>query len=89
MPCVAKILLSAVLSITPGNFLALKTWKTSLKQEAKTGAEPLFRDWVVLGEPTLTKFIFRLLELSKSVDNKLTGRKRGNVLPEGTFCSDT
>ena len=46
IPCVAKILLSAVLSITPGNFLALNTWKTSLKQDARTGALPLLReDW--------------------------------------------
>jgi hypothetical protein len=31
-------LLSWVLSITPGNFLAEKTWKGSEKTEARTGA---------------------------------------------------
>ena len=43
MPCVAKHLLRLVDSMTPGNFLAEKTWKTSLKQEASTGAEPVLR----------------------------------------------
>ena len=63
--------------MTPGNFLAEKTWKTSEKHEARTGAEPLFSDcWVFCwgdcwdcwaaerraeGEPTLTKFILRLV----------------------------
>lgn len=65
MPCVAKHLLSGVLSMTPGNFLALKTWKMLLKHEAKTGADPVFRVWwppgvPEAGLPTLTKFILSL-----------------------------
>lgn len=40
MPCVAKHLLSLVLSTTPGNFFALYTWNLSLKHAASTGAMP-------------------------------------------------
>jgi len=58
MPCVAKHLLRLVLSITPGNLFALKTWNTWEKQLARTGADPLFKLWGEVGEPTLTKFIF-------------------------------
>lgn len=43
IPWVAKHLLRGVLSITPGNFLAENTWKTSLKQDARTGAEAVLR----------------------------------------------
>lgn len=60
IPCVAKHLLRLVLSMTPGNLFALKTWKTCEKQDARTGAEPLLRLWGDDGEPTLTKFIFSL-----------------------------
>lgn len=62
MPCVAKHLLNCVLSITPGNFLALKTWNTLENVEASTGAVPLLSDCADgdVGVPTLTKFIFRL-----------------------------
>lgn len=64
MPCVAKHLLSPVLSQTPGNFLAENTWKTSLKHEARTGAFPVLTIEFALaccplgavdGGPTLTK----------------------------------
>lgn len=64
MPCVAKHLLSPVLSQTPGNFLAEYTWKTSLKQEARTGAFPVLTMELELpccplraedGGPTFTK----------------------------------
>jgi hypothetical protein len=61
IPCVAKHLLSGVLSQTPGNFLAEKTWKTSLKADARTGALPVFIVGVAVSEPlaggapTLTK----------------------------------
>ena len=48
--------------MTPGNFLAEKTWKTSLKQEARTGADTVLSVWAAGGEPTLTKFIFNLVE---------------------------
>ncbi len=41
MPCVAKHLLSFVLSITPGNFLAEKTSNEFEKHEARTGADPV------------------------------------------------
>lgn len=41
MPCVAKHLLSGVLSTTPGNFFAEKTVNISLKQEASMGALPV------------------------------------------------
>lgn len=41
MPCVAKHLLSFVLSTTPGNFFALNTVNTSLKHAASTGALPV------------------------------------------------
>ena len=41
MPCFAKALLRGVLSTTPGNFLAEKTWNSSLKQVAKMGADPV------------------------------------------------
>ena len=44
-------MLSAVLSITPGNFLAEKTWKTSEKQLARTGADPVLRWPVGVREP--------------------------------------
>ena len=47
--------------MTPGNFLAEKTWKTSLKMLARTGAEPEFSDCGEVGEPTFTKFILRLV----------------------------
>ena len=51
--------------MTPGNFLALKTWKMLLKHEASTGAEPVFSVWwppgvPEAGLPTLTKFILSL-----------------------------
>jgi hypothetical protein len=36
--------LSSVLSITPGNFFALKTWKGRVKTEARTGAAEVLRD---------------------------------------------
>ncbi len=52
-------MLRLVLSMTPGNFFAEKTWKISLKVEASTGAEPVFSD-VPLLLPTLTKFILSL-----------------------------
>lgn len=42
IPCVAKHLLRGVLSQTPGNFLAEKTWNTSLKTDASIGALPWF-----------------------------------------------
>ena len=64
MPCVAKHLLNDVLSMTPGNFLALKTWKTSEKVVASTGALPVFKVAGLPGcvwLPTLTKFILSLL----------------------------
>ena len=48
MPCVAKHLLSWVLSTTPGNFLAEKTVKGSLKQEASTGARPVLMPCVMV-----------------------------------------
>lgn len=53
MPCVAKHLLSSVLSQTPGNFFAEYTWKTSLKTEARIGDLPsltgLSPFWSALG----------------------------------------
>lgn len=42
MPCWAKVLLSSVDSITPGNFLALNTWNGRVKTEARTGAAVVF-----------------------------------------------
>lgn len=63
MPCVAKHRLRSVLSMTPGNFLALKTWNIWEKQDASTGADPLLSDVASVGEPTLTKFIFNLQKL--------------------------
>lgn len=70
IPCVAKHLLSAVLSHTPGNFLALNTWNGSLKTEARIGA----LDWLIpvpeleepeegrgVGRPTFTKENWSLL----------------------------
>lgn len=71
MPCVAKHLLSAVLSHTPGNFLALNTWNGSLKTEARIGA----LDWLMpvlepddpegrgVGRPTFTKENWSLFEV--------------------------
>jgi hypothetical protein len=44
MPCLAKVRLNSVLSITPGNFFALKTWKGWVKTEARTGAAEVLRD---------------------------------------------
>jgi hypothetical protein len=38
IPCPAKVLLSSVDSITPGNFFALKTWNGFVKTDARTGA---------------------------------------------------
>lgn len=66
MPCSAKHLLSGVLSITPGNFLAEKTWNGSEKTDARTGAEPWLRTGCPFSEgaPTLTKFILRLEDVS-------------------------
>ena len=52
-------MLRFVLSITPGNFFALKTWKTSEKALARTGAEPVLSP-PPSTRPTLTKFIFNL-----------------------------
>lgn len=60
IPCVAKHLLRLVLSMTPGNFFAENTWKTSLKVLARTGAEPVLSLFGLLLSPTLTKFIFNL-----------------------------
>jgi hypothetical protein len=64
MPWLAKHLLSGVLSQTPGNFLAENTEKTSLKQDASTGAFPWLTMELALaaccpfeamfGSPTLT-----------------------------------
>ena len=62
IPWVAKHLLSSVLSMTPGNFFALKTWNTFEKAEARTGAALVFSAVEELREPTLTKFIFRLAQ---------------------------
>jgi hypothetical protein len=84
MPCVAKHLLKGVLSMTPGNFLAEKTWKTSLKQEARTGAEAVFRVWAAVGEPTLTKFIFNLRH-----SQLVLGMELRSQLPERAFSPDT
>lgn len=39
IPCLANALLRGVLSTTPGNFLAEKTWNSLLKPEASIGAE--------------------------------------------------
>ena len=47
MPWVANDLLRSVLSITPGNFLALKTLNGLLKIEANTGAVVLVTVWVI------------------------------------------
>lgn len=44
IPCAAKVLLSSVDSITPGNFFALKTWKGLVKTDARTGAAEVLRD---------------------------------------------
>lgn len=61
MPCPAKHLLRGVLSMTPGNFFALYTWKASLKHEASTGALPVFKLLPLpMCFPTSTKFIFKL-----------------------------
>ena len=64
IPCVAKHLLRFVLSMTPGNFFALKTWKMSLKQDARTGAEAVLSLCSLCGQPTFTKFIFNLSGLA-------------------------
>lgn len=59
--------------MTPGNFLAEKTWNGSEKTEANTGAVP----WLMTGAPfvdsvdgvpTLTKLIFRLILLAIALD---------------------
>lgn len=76
IPWVAKHLLRAVLSTTPGNFFAEYTVKTSEKQEARTGALPVLiaPDWVrdaavsesgvpePVGAPTFTNEKRRLKE---------------------------
>jgi hypothetical protein len=91
MPWVAKHLLRFVLSITPGNFFALKTWKTSEKVLASTGADPVFR---LPPSPTLTKFILSLIyrrEVLEGCDSEGTNLDvgiGGNMVPEGTFCPD-
>jgi hypothetical protein len=51
MPCCAKVLLSSVDSITPGNFLALNTWKGFVKTDARTGAEVVLSE-ALGGAPT-------------------------------------
>lgn len=55
----AKVLLSDVLSHTPGNFLAEYTVNAALKQDAKIGALPLITvdccPGMELGFPTLMK----------------------------------
>lgn len=69
--------------MTPGNFLAEKTWNGSEKTEASTGAVP----WLITGAPfvdsvdgvpTLTKLIFRLVLLAIALirvfERSLTGR---------------
>lgn len=72
--------------------MAEKTWKTSLKMLARTGAEPELSDWGEVGEPTLTKFIFRLGG-SEFGGFLVCFRGRGGgggggYVPEGTFGSD-
>jgi len=64
IPCMAKHLLRAVLSMTPGNFLALKTWKGSEYVVARIGADCVIRQLGRFGSPTSTKFSFNLAELS-------------------------
>lgn len=76
IPCVAKHLLSGVLSITPGNFLALKTWKMSLKAVARTGAEPVCRVDGLVGEAMFTKFIFKLGERERGQRSCMTVTRR-------------
>lgn len=89
MPCRAKHLLSWVLSITPGNFLAEKTWNGSENTDARTGAVP----WLITGAPfvvsedcvpTSTKLIFRL-----GFRQLLRSRYCGTNLPEGPLCPNT
>jgi hypothetical protein len=72
MPCVAKHLLSGVLSTTPGNFLAEYTVNTSLQHDARMGALPVLtmEIWfaglplgVLEGAPTLQKEKRRLCVL--------------------------
>jgi hypothetical protein len=77
---VANVLLNAVLSHTPGNFLAEKTLKTSLKQHARIGAlfllilgAPVSRG-VPSGGPTLTKENLKLRSHTVSVESRFTGR---------------
>jgi hypothetical protein len=89
---VANVLLNAVLSHTPGNFLAEKTLKTSLKQHARIGAlfllilgAPVSRG-VPSGGPTLTK---ENLKLRSHTSVLKADSQEGVFVPKRSFCSDT
>ena len=94
IPWLANDLLRSVLSITPGNFFALKTLNGLLKIEANTGAVVLVtvcEIWPltlvgvpeVFGWPTLTKF-----NLSRNQPSVRTLRSwRTNQMPKFSFRS--
>lgn len=96
MPWCANCFDSGVLSHTPGNFLAEKTVKTSLKHDASTGVLPVLTcDGLPLaiwlgGAATLTKENLSLREdVSKPVNcpghpPRLPGGKRN--LPKVALC---
>jgi hypothetical protein len=70
MPWPAKHLLSSVLSMTPGNFLAEKTWNGSEKAVARTGRLPVesFEPPSLVPAPTSKKLILRRKTASVRTD---------------------
>lgn len=61
--------------MTPGNFLALKTWNTPENIEASTGAAVVLSEVEEFCEPTFTKFIFKLDLLVSNMLNEGNGLK--------------
>lgn len=61
--------------MTPGNFLALKTWNTPENIEASTGAAVVLSEVEECCEPTFTKFIFKLNFLVSNMLNERNGLK--------------
>lgn len=61
--------------MTPGNFLALKTWNTSENIDASTGAAVVLSDVEEFCEPTFTKFIFNLIFVVSIIVSERDGLK--------------
>lgn len=85
MPWLANDLLSAVLSITPGNFFAEYTWNLSENVHARTGVAPLMTPPAGVGLLISTKLIRSLVMEVRNCKYQLPQRN----LPEEALSADT